>query len=152
MNNIFNEDFQDFLKAFNKNAVKYVLVGGYSVIIHGYSRTTGDMDLLVEKSKENYLRIVEAFYDFGMSVFDMTEDNFLANKLDVFTFGRDPVRIDILTDLKGLDFLTVYTNSEIHQLDEIPVRVIHYNHLIESKKAVGRYKDLDDIEQLEKNI
>jgi|JI6StandDraft_1071083.scaffolds.fasta_scaffold409029_1 hypothetical protein len=152
MNNIFNEDFQDFLKSFNKNAVKYVLVGGYSVIIHGYSRTTGDMDLLVEKSKENYLRIVEAFYDFGMSIFDMTEDNFLTNKLDVFTFGRDPVRIDILTTLKGLDFLTVYTNSEIHQLDEIPVRVIHYKHLIESKKAVGRYKDLDDIEQLEKNI
>jgi hypothetical protein len=44
MNNIFNEDFQDFIRSFNENDVKYILVGGYSVIIYGYSRTTGDMD------------------------------------------------------------------------------------------------------------
>jgi hypothetical protein len=152
MNNIFNEDFQDFLNSFNNNDVKYILVGGYSVIIHGYSRTTGDMDLWVEKTKENYSKIVNAFYEFGMSMFDMTEENFIANKLDVFSFGRDPVRIDILTDLKGVEFATAYKDSEIHILDYISVRVINYKHLIESKKAVGRHKDLDDIEQLENNI
>ena len=51
MSNIFNDDFQDFLQAFNKREVKYLLIGGYSVILHGYSRTTGDMDLWVEKRK-----------------------------------------------------------------------------------------------------
>lgn len=151
MNNIFNEDFQDFLKSFNKNGVKYILVGGYSVIVHGYSRTTGDMDLWVEKSKENYNKIVHAFYNFGMSLFDMNEENFLENNLDVFTFGRDPVRIDILTELKGVKFSNAFANSEIHLLDEIPVRVIHFKDLIQSKKAAGRHKDLDDIEQLEAN-
>jgi hypothetical protein len=45
MGNIFNEDFRDFLRAFNSYDVKYILVGGYSVIQHGYSRTTGDMDI-----------------------------------------------------------------------------------------------------------
>lgn len=45
MSNIFNEDFRDFLAAFNKAEVKYILVGGFSVILHGYSRTTGDMDI-----------------------------------------------------------------------------------------------------------
>lgn len=149
MNNIFNEDFQDFIRSFNENDVKYILVGGYSVIIYGYSRTTGDMDLWVEKSEENYIKIKNAFLDFGMSMFDMSKENFQSNTLDVFSFGKSPVRIDILTALKGLNFVESFKIAEFHQIDEIPVRVIHYNHLIESKKAAGRNKDLDDVEQLE---
>jgi hypothetical protein len=47
--NIFHEDFRDLISALNDHNVSYVLVGGYSVIIHGYRRSTGDMDLLVEQ-------------------------------------------------------------------------------------------------------
>lgn len=43
--NIFNADFQDFITSLNRCEVAYILVGGYSVILHGYSRTTGDMDI-----------------------------------------------------------------------------------------------------------
>jgi len=57
MGNIFNDDFRDFLKSLNNNKVNYILVGGYSVILHGYSRTTGDMDIWVERTKENYIKI-----------------------------------------------------------------------------------------------
>jgi hypothetical protein len=56
MANIFNDDFQDFLKSLNESQVEYILVGGYSVILHGYSRTTGDMDIWVRKTKDNYSR------------------------------------------------------------------------------------------------
>ena len=52
MSNIFNEDFIDFIQALNNAEVKYVLIGGYAVIIHGYQRTTGAMDLFVECTKE----------------------------------------------------------------------------------------------------
>lgn len=45
MNNLFNDDFRDFILAFNKANVDYVLVGGFSVVIHGYNRATGDMDI-----------------------------------------------------------------------------------------------------------
>jgi hypothetical protein len=79
MANIFNDDFQDFLKSLNESQVEYILVGGYSVILHGYSRTTGDMDIWVNKTKNNYSRIAKAFRRFGMPLFDMTEDNFLSN-------------------------------------------------------------------------
>jgi hypothetical protein len=54
MGNIFNQDFRYFISALNQEEVRYILVGGYSVILHGYSRTTGDMDLWVERSSENY--------------------------------------------------------------------------------------------------
>ena len=77
MGNIFNSDFRDFIAALNNNEVRYMLVGGYSVILHGYSRTTGDMDLWVERTKENYLKIRKSFEEFGMPVFDMSEENFL---------------------------------------------------------------------------
>jgi hypothetical protein len=51
-NNIFNPDFYEFLASFERADVEYVLVGGYSVIIHGYQRTTGDMDLFVNPTRK----------------------------------------------------------------------------------------------------
>lgn len=152
MANLFNVDFQDFLEALQKQKVLYVLIGGYSVILHGYNRTTGDMDILVEKSIENYERIVSAFLDFGMPTFDMTADNFLDNPaFDVFTFGRQPVAIDILTAIKGLTFKEVFAHSSEVDVDGITIRLIHYNHLIRAKEAAGRPRDLNDIEQLKKS-
>ncbi|GAB2528351.1 nucleotidyltransferase [Spirosoma aerophilum] len=152
MANLFNTDFQDFLAALQKQKVLYVLIGGYSVILHGYNRTTGDMDILVEKSIDNYERIVKAFLDFGMPTFDMTADNFLNNPaFDVFTFGRQPVAIDILTAIKGLTFKEVFFHSSEVDVDGISIRLIHYNHLIRAKEAAGRPRDLNDIEQLKKS-
>src|SRR5882757_8329870 len=107
MGNIFSEDFRDFLSALNKQEVRYLLVGGFAVILHGYSRTTGDMDIWVERTPENYLRIKKAFLQFGMPVFDMTENNFLSHpNWDVFTFGIPPVAIDLMVKVKGLEFET----------------------------------------------
>ena len=85
MGNIFNEDFRDFIKALNQNEVKYILVGGYSVILHGYPRTTGDMDVWVERTPINYTCLSKAFSAFGMPMFDMNETNFLTHpNWDVF--------------------------------------------------------------------
>ena len=151
MINIFNDDFQDFIKAFIKNEVKYVLVGGYSVVAHGYRRSTGDMDLLVERSVENYHRIMNSFNEFGMPVFDMTQSSFLSDKYDVFSFGRPPAAIDIMTKIKGAEFDEIFLHAQLHEIDGIQVRVIHLRQLIKTKKASGRHKDLDDIENLENN-
>lgn len=153
MPNIFNEDFQDFLRALNECNVQYILVGGYSVILHGYARTTGDMDLWVNKTDENYKALVNAFKKFGMPVFDMTEYNFLNNPaLDVFTFGRPPVSIDIITNLKGLDFEEALGNAADHVVDQVTIRLIHYRDLITAKKAAGRPRDINDIENLENSL
>lgn len=150
MSNIFNEDFQDFIKAFNEAEVKYVLIGGYAVIIHGYQRTTGDMDLFVECTKENYIRIKKAFQLFQMPLFGMTEEKFLdTEQYDVFEYGKPPVSIDIITKIKGITFNEAYGSSQMYMVDEnISVRVIHINALLKAKKVSGRAKDLDDIEHL----
>jgi len=149
MGNIFNSDFRDFLTAFNNNQVRYILVGGYSVILHGYSRTTGDMDLWVERSAENYACIKLAFEEFRMPVFDMTNENFLHHPVwDVFTFGIPPVAIDLMISLEGLTFTDAYERSVIFKDEDLEIRTIHKNDLIVAKQKAGRSKDLDDLENL----
>ena len=152
MANLFNEDFQDFLRALWQHEVRYVLVGGYSVILHGYSRTTGDLDVWVEKSADNYERLVKAFFTFGMPVFDMSAHNFLINPaMDVFTFGRPPVAIDVITQLKGLSFEEAFEAATTEEVDNLPVRLIQYQHLLQAKQAAGRPRDQNDIDNLSAN-
>lgn len=149
MANLFNPDFQDFLNALRHCQVRYILVGGYSVILHGYSRTTGDMDIWVEKTLDNYERLIRAFNEFGMPTFDMTADNFLNNpNFDVFTFGRQPVAIDIITAIKGLEFSTAYEQAKDIEVEGLWVRLIHYNDLLTAKRAAGRPRDINDLNNL----
>jgi predicted nucleotidyltransferase len=149
MGNIFEDDFRDFLNALNNQKVDYILVGGYSVIIHGYPRTTGDMDLWVKKTKDNYKNLVEAFSEFGMPTFDMTEDNFLNHPdWNVFSFGRPPVAIDIMTTVKGLDFDKTFVHAKFYDDGGLKVKTIHKNDLIIAKKASNRPKDQDDLENI----
>lgn len=151
MPDIFQEDFRDFLKALNDNDVKYIMVGGLAVVLHGHARVTGDMDIWVECSADNYKKLVRAFQQFHMPVFDMTLEKFLhVNENDVFSFGRNPVGIDIMTAVKGLNFDEAYILSSIFNDDGLPIRLIHINQLIQAKKAAGRLKDLDDIKQLQR--
>jgi len=152
MSDLFTEDFLDFLKALNANNVEYMLVGGYAVILHGYSRTTGDMDVWVNRTPDNYKRLIKAFKEFGLPTFDLTQEKFLdAERNDVFTFGRPPTCIEILTNLKGVEFNEAYQQVQIFEEGDVFIKFIHLNNLISSKKAAGRYRDLDDIEKLTNN-
>lgn len=146
MGNIFNNDFRDFISALNNQSVKYILVGGYSVILHGYPRTTGDMDIWVERTAENYQKIKNAFHQFGMPVFNMTLDNFLSHpNWDVFTFGTPPVAIDLMVQVEGLDFALAYEKSIYFEDDGLSIRTIHKTDLIQTKQVVNRPKDQDDL-------
>lgn len=150
MPNLFNEHFRDFIQALNDNNVEYTLVGGMAVILHGYVRGTGDMDIWVNKTSDNYKRLIKAFLQFGMPVFDMTEAAFLGNEFDVWSIGVSPVKIEIMTSVKGINFDETFSASQIYNEDGLAIRFIHLNHLIQAKMASGRFRDLDDIEQLTK--
>jgi hypothetical protein len=149
MGNIFNEDFRDFIQQLNDYNVRYILVGGYSVILHGYSRTTGDMDIWVDRTVENYNRLKLAFLHFGMPVFDMTEENFLRHPdWEVFRFGIPPSTIDLMIKVKGMDFTECYDKAIFFEEDGLKIRTINLDGLINAKKASGRAKDINDLENL----
>jgi hypothetical protein len=150
MGNIFNKDFADFITCFNNQNVEYILVGGMAVILHGYVRTTGDMDIWVKRTSGNYHKIVKAFHGFGLSLFDMTEKKFLSDEFDVWAFGREPVKIELMTAVKGLDFDEAFSIAQYYNEEGVTIRFLHLNSLIKAKKASGRHRDIDDIEQLSK--
>lgn len=88
-----------------------------------------------------------------MSLFDMTEQKFLAQAhYDVFTFGRPPVCIKILTVVDGLGFDEAYKNSALQKFDSVYVQIIDIRDLITTKRTVNRNKDKDDLEHLEENL
>ncbi len=152
MGNIFNDDFRDFIKALNNNEVEYLLVGGYAVVLYGYPRTTGDMDIWVNRTRENYIQLKKAFLEFGMSMFDMTEERFLYHEsIDVFRFGRTPVAIDIMTKMNEFNFEECFVNAKEYIDEDLQIRLVNYDDLIEAKKKSGRNKDLDDLEKLQNN-
>lgn len=149
---IFNDDFKDFIEVLNKYHVNYILVGGYAVILHGYPRYTGDLDIWVQCSEDNYNKLLNAMHEFGLFTTHFSLEKFLHSKNeDVHTFGIPPRRIDIMLDVKGLEFETAFDQSEISIINNVDVRLIHLKDLIKSKAAAGRHKDLNDIEHLKEN-
>jgi hypothetical protein len=146
--NIFNDDFKDFIDYLNQNEVEYIVVGGYAVIIRGYSRSTGDIDIWVNKTVENFIKLQKVIIAFGLPTKAIKEEDFFSDNFDVFAFGKPPYAIEIMTAVKGLDFKNTYENSTIENINDTPVRIIHVQNLIEAKKAAGRSKDLNDIENL----
>jgi len=150
---IFNSDFIEYIELLKKYEVEYILVGGMAVNIHGYRRTTGDMDIFVNPTSQNHLKLKKVHLDFGMHMGEMeAEENFLnTSKFDVFTFGSSPIQIDLLTVCKGIDFNEAFHNALKIEIDNgLKVLVVDYRSLISSKKASNRLRDLADIEELEK--
>ena len=124
--NIFNPDFVEFLQCLHDESVESILVGGYAVVLHGYPRTTGDMDVWVRPSSDNYERLQAAFALFGLPTHAISEAVFLdTTNTDVFAFGRPPMAIDILTKVKGLDFEETFKMAKMINVDGAPLRLIH---------------------------
>ncbi len=150
MGNIFNQDFQEFIESLNKSNVDYLLVGGYAVILYGYYRTTGDLDIWINPTETNYKKMNIAFNEFGIPTDAISLKDFLDfESNEVFTFGRPPVSIDILTQVKGLNFSEAQKCSVINETEGFPIKLISYKELIKAKKASNRYRDINDISHLE---
>lgn len=146
---LFHQDFVDFLHCLHHERVESILVGGYAVVLHGYHRVTGDLDVWINPTEENFQKLMRAFEVFGLPTDAISQEDFLnVGAQDVFTFGRPPLALDLLTKVKGLNFYEAYKNAEPLLLDDSVVRLIHVNDLKEAKRSAGRHKDLNDLENL----
>lgn len=140
-------DFKEFLRLLNDHNVEYLLVGGYAVGYHGYPRATADMDVWVARNQENAKRIVAAVKEFGFETEDLKESIFLEED-KIIRMGRPPLQIEIITSASGVDFGECFTGRIQVWIDEVEVPLINLEHLKINKKASGRFKDLDDLENL----
>lgn len=146
------QEILNIWKKLNENNVRYLTIGGLAVNIYGYTRNTGDIDILIEDTLENRKNLRLAFASIGIGDFPQIETmQFVAGFTD-FTISYD-LRLDVMTSVKGLEndnFEDLLQNATIVILQEVPVYFLDYDNLIKTKKATNRLKDQLDIEELEK--
>jgi hypothetical protein len=106
-----NRDFVDLLRAFIDADVRFLVVGAYALAHHGRPRATGDLDVWVEPAAENADRVMRALANFGAPLSDVTAADF-ARPGVVLQIGVPPGRIDVLTELTGLQFADAWPSRE----------------------------------------
>lgn len=143
-----SKDFREFIESLNANEVRYLVVGGYAVALHGYPRYTKDLDIWTERSPKNAGRILDALKDFGFGSMELTEEDFLESE-QIVQLGYPPNRIDIVTSLEGVEFDECYESRVEVDIEGVRVDFIGIQHLKANKRATGRAQDIADVEHLE---
>ena len=143
------KDIIEFMELCNKHEVKYLVIGGYAVSIHGHPRSTKDIDVCIEMSEMNASKMVQVINEFGFSSLKLNKEDFL--KRDSITqLGYPPLRIDILNDLDRVPFEEAWQNKKIVSFENVPINFIGYNDLIMVKQQAGRPQDIADVDRLSK--
>jgi hypothetical protein len=127
------------------------MVGGFATTLHGFQRFTEDVDLYLDDTVENRIKLRKAFKEMGLGDFEPIERiQFIPGWVD-FKLNNG-VKMDIMTSLKGVDlsFDECYQLAPIAEIEGIKVPFLHINQLIDNKKAVNRPKDQTDVLELEK--
>lgn len=142
-----HDDLDRVLQALNKHGAEFMVVGGFAVVYHGLVRNTRDLDLFVRPTPENARRVIAALNEAGFSSPDL--------RIEVFTeengisLGEEPVRVDLLSRLPGVQFDEAWSRREVSVFGPEPASYISREDLIRNKRAVGRPRDLDDVAALE---
>jgi hypothetical protein len=145
-----NQDFQDLLAALLASGARFLVVGAHALAVHGVPRATGDLDVWILADPDNAERVWTALERFGAPVDTLGAASAdLARPGLVLQIGVPPRRIDILTELTGVDFETAWRSRVVHQVGTLEVPFIDRETLIRNKRATGRLRDLADVERLE---
>jgi predicted nucleotidyltransferase len=143
----FQKDFEDFIELCNKYELEYLVIGGFAVSVHGYPRTTKDLDICINKNEANAIKLLKILNDFGFGSLNFKIEDFLKDNM-ITQLGYEPIRIDILNDLNGVNFDEAFHNKRIVFMNGIPTNFIGFNELILNKEKAGRDQDLLDVKKL----
>lgn len=142
-----NPDFAALLRALSEANARFLVVGAYALALHARPRATGDLDLWVEATPENAARVHAALRTFGAPLQDLSIEDLSQPNL-VYQIGVVPRRIDLLTSLTGLQFSEAWTTRVESNLGDVRCAFIGKEALIRNKRAVGRPRDLADLDEL----
>jgi len=74
---VLNKDFREFIQLLNVHNIKYLIVGGYAVTMHGYPRYTNDIDIWLWIDRNNAKNSIKVLKDFGFESFNIQIEDFL---------------------------------------------------------------------------
>lgn len=140
--------YKELLQLLNAFEVEYLVVGGFAVMKYGEPRYTKDLDVWIRNSPTNSTRVVRALQKFGAPlVHDGISAQTFSGQQVVYQIGVAPVRIDILTEVTGVEFADAWPRRVASTLFGIPVHFISFEDLVTNKRALGRSSDLEDLER-----
>ncbi|NQT07350.1 MAG: hypothetical protein HQ575_07415 [Candidatus Omnitrophica bacterium] len=152
--------YEEVLRTFHKEKVKYVIVGGIAVNLLGSLRTTADLDILVEMSDENLRKIVTILKGQGYRVKQPVDPMEIANSdtrrdwiedknMKAFNFYKkdDLKEVDIIIE-SPVTFKEAEGTRILVKTGDLKLPVISISNLIKMKQGTGRGVDMLDIKQL----
>ena len=142
-----SRDFKEFVALLYAHGVEYLIVGGYAMALHGRPRNTGDLDVWIARTPDNAARLMKALEEFGFGGLGLSLRDFETPE-QVVQLGYPPFRIDLLTDIDGVQFADAWPRRETVVHEGMPLYFIGRDDLKANKRAVGRPRDIDDLEQL----
>ena len=146
---LLNPDYRDMVECLLNEGVDFMLVGGYAVALHGWPRTTFDIDFWIMADPWNAKAVMRAITSFGAPLMGLTESDFHRPGM-VFQIGTEPQRIDIISAVDGLDYADAALRAVRMNVDGLEIKVLSLADLIVNKRASGRPKDIADALALEK--
>jgi hypothetical protein len=146
-----NRDFRDMLTALQAEEAVFMVVGAHAMAVHGVPRATGDFDIWIRPDPENAQRVFRALEEFGapLAATDLQVED-LSKPGTVYQIGLPPRRIDLLTEIDGVNFDEAWQSKTVSQVSALEVPFLGWDALLRNKKASGRLKDLADVRLLEK--
>jgi hypothetical protein len=154
--------YEEVFRKFEAAGIRYLVVGGIAVNLHGYARMTVDLDLMLDLSQENLARVVTALEEMGYVPRVPVKTRDLASEEKrkawreekgalVMTFydPKAPFRqIDIFLE-NPLDFAHAYQRPRWFELRGVRVPVASIEDLIQMKSGTGRPRDQEDLHHLD---
>ena len=140
-------DYKELLALFNAHKVDYMIVGAFALAYHGSPRYTGDLDILVRPEAGNAQRILRALDSFGFGSLGLTVEDFSAAD-KVVQLGVPPVRVDLITSLTGISWDEAAAGRVKGNFGDVSVFFLGKREFLRNKQALGRKKDLADVEAL----
>jgi hypothetical protein len=133
---LYSQEHLKLLRNLLEFNVKFILIGGHAAIYYGVNRNTGDIDILVEPTKENGQRLLDALRKMELEIPKIAPEEFQSEL--VLSFGLSPDAADILTFTPGIEFNSAFRNAQIIDFSGLKIPVIDIKDLIKNKESLQR--------------
>jgi hypothetical protein len=143
-----NSDFKDLLRSLNVAGIRYLIVGGYAVMVHTEPRYTKDLDIWIDRDEQNARALLGALAEFGAPIGEVKPADLTEPEV-FFQIGIEPVRIDILTSVAGLVFEAAWNRRIEVDFGGETAPVLCRQDILAAKMAAGRPMDVEDARNLQ---
>ena len=128
------EDLTRICRALNEAGARYLLIGGFAVIARGGTRTTKDIDLLVDPSPDNMVRVKQGLRVLEDRAIDEVADDDVARYSVVRV--ADEVVVDLMAAACGVDYVSAVQDAQTVTIGGVPIPVASIETLIRTKNTM----------------